>query len=164
MTEIVHEAKQSKRMIILACCSQGIFIALFIGLTIMFSFAFIGATTDDEYTGYLFCIVWSAATSAICIAVLAYLIYIYKKHVDIYKSDRFVRTVNGKVVFEVLYENIVSVRVGFFDSLFITLKTPIVKVNGKKGPRNFYEHYSRYDIHFIKRAITDRYYKIPIID
>ena len=151
-------------MIILACCSAGIFIALFIGLLILFSFAFINASTEDEYSVYLVCIVWAAAFAVICIIVLVYLIYIYKKQVDTFKSDRFVRTINGKVVFEVLYENIVSVRVGFFDSLFITLKTPIVKVNGKKGPRNFYEHYSRYDIHYIRRAITDKYYNIPVID
>ena len=150
-------------MIILACCSAGIFIALFIGLVIMFSFAMVRAKTYDEYTISIFCIVWAAAFAVICIIILVYIIYTFKKQVDTYKSDRFVRTVNGKVVFEVLYENIVSVRVGF-DSLFITLKTPIVKVNGKKGPRNFYEHYSRYDIHFIKRAITDKYYKIPVID
>lgn len=150
-------------MTIIACCSAGIFIAFFIGMVIMFSFAMVGAKTYDEYVVFLISLIGFAAFAVICIIILAYLIYIYKNQVDIYKSDRLVRTRNGKVVFEVLYENIVSIRVGI-DSLFITLKTPIVKVNGKKGPRNFYEHYSRYDIHFIKQAITDKYYNIPIIN
>ena len=160
MTEKKFEAKQSKKMVVIACCSAGIFVALFLALLIFFLIKLPEIATQDERTAYILCIIIFAAFIGVILIILIYLICIYNKQVDIYKTDRIVRQLNGKVVFEVPYANIESIREGY-DSLFIILKTPIVKCNGKKGPRNFYEHYSRADIHRIKQMITDKYYNIP---
>lgn len=161
MSEKKYEARQSKRMIIIACCSAGFFIMFFLGLLILFTFSLIGASTHDEYIVFLISLIWSGTMIGIILIILIYLIYKYNKQVYIYNTDSFICQINGKNIFEVPYKNIISIREGY-DSLFMTLKTPIVKSNGKKGPRNFYEHYSRADIYQIKRIITDKFYNIPI--
>ena len=162
MSEKKYEAKQSKRMVVIACCSAGIFLALFLALLIFFSIKLTDIVSHDERIAYILCIIIWASFIAVILIILIYLIYIYNKQTDIYLNDKFVRLINGKVIFEVPYANIESIREGI-DSLFMTLKTPIVKCNGKKGPRNFYEHYSRAAIHRIKQIITDKYFNIPFI-
>lgn len=159
MPELKFEVKQSKRMIIIASCSAGFFLVFFLGLLLFFSFAFIGASTYDEYVVFLISLVWSGSIIVIVFIIFICFIYRYNKQIDIYKTDSFVRQINGKIIFEIAYDNIISIREGF-DSLFMTLKTPIVKINGKMGNRNFYEHYSLADISQIKKIILNKYYNI----
>lgn len=91
--------------------------------------------------------------------MFVFVMYTYKKQVDIYTSEKIIRKRKNKILFELPYNNIVTVREGF-ESVFMVLKTHITEANGKKGTRNFYAHYSRADISRIKSMITDKYYNI----
>lgn len=161
MIENGLEVKQSKKIVVFSCLSAFIFLSLFCGLLAFVVYRIItGRSADfEEITGNVFMVVFCAIVIAIITGILVYIIVIYKIQTDIYTKDRIIRKLGNRVVFELLYENIISIKERY-ESVFFVLKKPIKKVNGKKGPRNFYEHYDRTDIAKIKRIITDNYYNI----
>ncbi len=156
------EVKQSKKIVILGCCSAGIFVALFLGLFIFFSIKLFDApTTSDELIVSIINLTFCVTFTIVVLIILIYIIYTYICQTDIYTGTKMYRKKGDKIIFELPYEQILSIREGYC-SLFFVLQNGIIKSNGKKGPRNFYEHYSRADIHRIKHIITDKYYNIQI--
>lgn len=158
-----YEVKQSKKVVIMACISAGIFVLFFLGLSVYFICDYYAKeyTTFDE--DILFYIV---TCSFICFAIISvvafiYLIHSYKSQVDIYCENKLIRKKGKKVIFELKYDNIKAIRQGY-DSLFFILKEPILNINGKKGPRNFYEHYAKRDIYRIKQIIANSNYNLDI--
>lgn len=161
MSEISINVRQSKIYVIL-CCVCGVLGAsvhlvicgIFINLLVF------GNETSENIIGLSISLSYCLGISILVFSITGYVIYLYKKQIDIYTVDKIIRKRGNKVIFELPYENIVTIREGF-ESVFMVLKTHIIEANGKKGTRNFYAHYSRADISRIKRMITDKYYNIP---
>ena len=131
---------------------------LFIGLSV---FIIIKITRDNEQTtitdisAYWFCLAVSLIVSAVLISMLTYFIWLYKKQVDLYYDDRFVRKRGKKIIFEVLYSNIIEV--GFADELIVLkLANSVIMPNGKKGPRCILGHYSMADVTRARHLIGPR--------
>ncbi len=155
------EIKQSKKIVISACISIGVLELFFAGLVTYFIYDYVTQkdVTFDEKADF-YTSVCSGMLYAIILAVaFIYILHTYIHQVDIYCENKMIRQMGNKVIFELKYDNIAAIRQGI-DSLFLVLKEPILKTNGKKGPRNFYEHYSKSDIRRIKQLITNSNYNI----
>lgn len=160
MSEKSIEVRQSKKYLIFVCIGISIIIAVITSCIGLFLNALINdKPTKDNIIGLAICICGSLCFLMIFFTLLLYVIYCYKKQVDIYTIEKLIRKRGKKIIFELPYNNIVTVREGF-ESVFMVLKTHITEANGKKGTRNFYAHYSRADISRIKSMITDKYYNI----
>ena len=141
------EVRQSKTMTVLACISAVILVCVFTALTVFFIVKLTtehNLTFDDNVT-FIFSAVTFAIFAAIIGIILGYILHTYKYQVDIYTDNTLIRKKKDKIIFELPYENIVSVRKGW-NLIAFMLKSPIVRKDGKKGPRNFFEHYSEADI------------------
>lgn len=160
MPDNSYEVKQSKKMIIIACISAGIFELLFLGLGIYFICCFNREKlTYDEKVLYILNIIIFIIFAIIIAVIFITILHTFFFQLDVYLENKLIRKKGGKIIFEISYKDITSIKQGY-DSLFMVLKEPIVKINGKKGPRNFYEHYSEKDIKMIKRIIADSNYNL----
>lgn len=92
--------------------------------------------------------------------MVSHILVVYKKQVDIYTPEKLIRKRGDKIIFELPYDNVISIKEGAFDLLAMQLKSHIIEANGKKGTRNFFEHYSRIDISRIKKIISEKFYDI----
>lgn len=163
MPSTKFEVRQSRKMIILACISSGIAELIFGGLLVA---VIISLLTDksksyNDFSGCVFLLCFCGVLFIAFIIVIVYFILNYKYQVDVYTDDKMYRKKGERIIFELEYKNIISIRQGY-DSIYLFCKEPIIKKNGKKGPRTLYEHYSCADIYQIKRIITDKFYNIPI--
>lgn len=154
MSEKYIEVRQSKKYTILTGIGALLIVAFLLMCFSLMLFKIIsGLETRDEIV-----IVSISICTFLCFAIsitvmFVFVMYTYKKQVDIYTSEKIIRKRKNKILFELPYNNIVTVREGF-ESVFMVLKTHITEANGKKGTRNFYAHYSRADISRIKSMIT----------
>lgn len=154
MAEVAFNVKQSKKIFIAACCSAVIFIAFFLGLTVFFvTKLFDLELTNDEYILCVISLISSLVFAVVVLIILIYIIHNYRRQVDVYTEDKVYRKKGKSIIFEIPYNQIDTVREGF-NSIFLVLHKGIVKKNGKKGPRNFYEHYAEKDIYEIERIIS----------
>lgn len=158
-----YEVKMSKKMVIMACISAGIFELLFLGLSVYFICDHVlqENITFDEKAAFYTSVCYGMVFALILAVVFIYILHTYINQVDIYCENKVIRKKGNKVIFELKYDNIKAIRQGY-DSLFFVLKEPIIKINGKKGPRNFYEHYSQRDIYRIKQIIAQNNYRLEI--
>ncbi len=152
MAKIAFEAKQSKLMLILACIACGIFEIVWGGMLI-FIIATWSKGLRNDYFAYIFMLCFFVILFLAFIGIFIYLIINYKRQIDVYTGDKVYRKKGKKVIFELPYNQIETVREGFH-SIFLVLKKGIVKKSGKKGPRNFYEHYAEKDIYEIEKIIS----------
>ena len=162
MSENCVEARQSKIYTVLTCIGALLIFAAFCGIAIyMLSGLLTGnyVKTADALSGFIFTISELNVFAFLILALLIWVIYVYKKQIDIYTSDKIIRKRGNKIIFVMSYENIIEIREGF-ESVFMILKSNIIKANGKEGTRNFYTHYSRADISRIKNMITQKYFNI----
>ena len=153
----------SKKMVIMACISAGIFELLFLGLSVYFicDYFLQENITFDEEAAFYTSVCCGMVFALILVVVFIYILHTYIYQVDIYCENKVIRKKGNKVIFELKYDNIKAIRQGY-DSLFLVLKEPILKTNGKKGPRNFYEHYSKWDVHRIKQIIASSNHNVDI--
>lgn len=158
-----YEVKQSKKVVIMACISAGIFVLFFLGLSVYFICDYViqENITFDEKAAFYTCVCYGMVFATILVVAFIYLLHTYKSQVDIYCENKLIRKKGNKVIFELKYDNIKAIRQGY-DSLFFILKEPILNINGKKGPRNFYEHYAKRDIYRIKQIIANSNYNLDI--
>lgn len=157
MIQTEYRVKQSKLMIILATVSAGIFEILFLVLAIVALLECKNKQlTSDEYIVHGSCLVFSGIFAFIIIIILIYIISTYFRQIDVYLDDKMYRMKGNKIIFELPYKNIISIKEGF-NSVYFFLKQPIEKKNGKIGPKTFYEHYSKFDVHRIIKIVNSDY-------
>ncbi len=156
MCETVLEAKQSKKMFVLACCAAWLFIAFFLGICafLVIKLCDYNSLTFDEKILCCLCLVYSLIFALVILVIFIYIYYNYKHQIDIYMADKMYRKKGNKIVFELEYKKIVLIREGFLSSIFLFCEEPIIKTNGKKGPKTLYEHYSIKDIFEIEKIIS----------
>ena len=157
MEENFLKVRQSKKIFIAACIAAAIFECVVIGLTILFAVRLmIGSLVMmKEKSIYIMCMLIGIIFSFVIATIWVYVLMVYNTQIDIYSDSKLVRKRRDKIVFELPYENIISIRQGY-ELIFFCLKSGIVKTNGKKGPRNFVEHYSASDIMRIRQLIGAR--------
>lgn len=157
MIQTEYRVKQSKLMIILATVAAGIFEILFLVLAIVFLLESKNKhLTSDEYAVYGLCSVFSGIFAFIILIIIIYIISTFFRQIDVYLNDKMYRTKGNKIIFELPYENIISIKEGY-NSVCFFLKKPIEKKNGKIGSKTFYEHYSKFDVHRIIKTINSDY-------
>lgn len=158
MNNVEFVARQSKKLFIIEVFSALIFEIFFCCLLIfsILSISYGRPKTTEDFFGYIYMLCLFGILSVIFVILLSYFIYNYKSCNDIYTFDKMYRRKGKKIIFEIPYKNIANIKYGF-ESIFFFLKEPIVKINGKKGPRNFYAHYSKYDIDRIIHIINSEY-------
>ena len=123
---------------------------------------FSGLETKDDIIVVSISLCTGLSFILIITVMFVWLIYVYKKQIDIFDEEKLIRKRGKKIIFELPYSNIVEVREGY-ETLFMILKTHIIQANGKKGVRNLLSRYSRADISRIKRMITRKYYNIRFV-
>ncbi len=158
MCNIVFQVKQSKKIILL-CIICGIIFELIGGLGIFLAVKGLiknDSASFDDFVGNIYGLCFSLCLSILFIILSIYLIYNYNVQIDTYTNDKMCRKKGKRIIFEIPYKNIITVKHGF-ESVFFVLKEPIIKVNGKKGPRNFYAHYAQRDIDRIIQIINSAY-------
>ena len=152
------EARISKIITVLGSVLSVFAAMMFIGLSIFFVILITRhneQTTMTDISGDWFGLVFSLIVSAVLIGALVYIIWLYKKQADLYYDDRFVRKRGKKIIFEVLYSNIIEV--GFADELIVLkLANSVIMPNGKKGPRCILGHYSMADVTRARHLIGPR--------
>ncbi|MCM1546188.1 MAG: hypothetical protein NC033_04035 [Clostridiales bacterium] len=157
MAQTEFRVKQSKLMIILATVAAGIFEILFLVLAIVFLLECKNKQlTSDEYSVYGASSVFSGIFAFIILIMIIYIISTYFRQTDVYLDDKMYRMKGNKIIFELPYKNIISIKEGF-NSIYFFLKQPIEKKNGKTGPKTFYEHYSKFDVHRIIKIVNSDY-------
>lgn len=162
MSENIIEVRQSRRFLITACVSGLLGISVFLVACVLFIRVLV--IRNETYGNIIGVSISLATCFGVVIAVLCiiiYLLYRYKCQKDTYTETKLIRKVKEKIIFELPYENIISIKVCSFDLLAMELKSYIIEANGKRGTRNFFEHYSRTDISKIKRIIAEKYNNIP---
>lgn len=155
MDNVIIEVKQSKGMFIAACIACSLFEIIWGGMLI-FVIASIEngrPVTNDDYFGYIYMLCFFCILFIAFVFILIYIIYRYRLQKDIYTQEKMYRKMADKIIFEIPYSQIETIREGYC-LIFFVLKKGIVKTNGKKGPRNFLEHYSNKDISKIERMIS----------
>ena len=155
MSDTIYEVRQSKKMVIFASISAGILELFLIGLAVMFLIAICGnySLTFDEYVICSLSLGFSIVFAIVIAIMLVHIILNYKYQLDVYMDDRMYRKKGDKIIFELEYKNIISMRQGI-ESIYLYCKEPIIKKNGKKGPKTLYEHYPLNDIYRIKQIIA----------
>ena len=150
------EVKESKFMVVLACISTGLLECLFLALALSSAIRLFNEnrTFDDEVVCSII-LISSIVFSVIIAIMIIYILRTYRYQVDIYMDDKLVRKRKGIVIFELCYNDIISMREGIF-SLYLYCKGPITMANGKKGPRTIYEHYAKRDKVRIKQLISPK--------
>lgn len=91
------------------------------------------------------------------LSVCIYLSVETKKQVDVYTMDKMYRKKGDKIIFEIEYNQIDTIKEGFFAFTYtfcIFCKEPIIKKNGKKGAKTLIEYYSRKDREKVKQIIA----------
>ncbi|MCI8368143.1 MAG: hypothetical protein HFJ81_00715 [Clostridia bacterium] len=154
---IEYKVKQSRLMIILATVAAGIFEIIFLFFSIAFLFECKNKQlTSDEYAVYIMSSVIGGIFALIILFIIIHIICTFFRQIDVYLNDKMYRMKGNKIIFELPYKNIISMKEGF-NSIFFILKKPIEKNNGKIGPKNFYEHYSKRDVHRIIKIVNSDY-------
>lgn len=164
MTKEGTEVRQSKKYVLFCCICASLCSVVSIYFATMALYHVVNDNypiySDHTTLGiYLFC--FSLLVLFLFLAAEIYMIVIYKIQRDIFTTDKIIRKRGEKIIFELPYSNIITIKEGYFGLLAMELKSHIVLANGKKGTRNFFEHYSRLDIHRIKGMITEKYFNIP---
>ncbi len=151
--ETGYKVKQSKIIFILGCVSGIILFSFFFGFSIgMIVSVFVKDYTDEDKLGYVISSSICFCFSIVIIIILIYVIYIYINQVDVYMENKLVRKIKDKIVFELEYSQIKTIKEGYF-TILIFCEQPIRKANGKKGPRTIIEQYSVKDKNRIKQII-----------
>ena len=152
------EARISKIITVLGSALSVFFSMVLIGASGLIIFRLINQDAEETMTEKS--VVWFAwavclIAGVLCIGALTYFIWLYKKQVDLYYDDKFVRKRGKKIIFEVLYSNIIEV--GFADELIVLkLANSVIMPNGKKGPRCILGHYSMADVTRARHLIGPR--------
>lgn len=165
MSEEFIEVRQSKIYTILSCFGALLIISFLAGLAIFSLYNIVNGdytNNEEQLYGNISVMCFSLMFILIITVMFVWLIYVYKKQIDIFDEEKLIRKRGKKIIFELPYSNIVEVREGY-ETLFMILKTHIIQANGKKGVRNLLSRYSRADISRIKRMITRKYYNIRFV-
>ncbi len=159
---MTYKIKESKKYFVLGI-TCGIFIQLFFLTICIFScvkYVVEENRTFSQLSGYIFLIVFSIIIILLVLAGIIYAYWYYKFAVDIYQENSVLIKIKEKLIVEISYKDIVSIVEGPMDSFTIFCKDWTKKANGKKGPRTFVRHYTKKDIHCIKKIIANRYFHI----
>ncbi len=163
MSEICYEVKRAKyaNILIIILCA---FVELLFGGVIIF---FIISFVNKEYKSHnnpstqlgigIFCFVFIWLIFFAMILVEIYLIKEGKNQTDVYTAEKMYRKSGEKIIFELEYSKIETIKEGFFAYLYtfcIFCYEPIIKKNGKKGPKTIIEYYTKKDREKIKEIIS----------
>lgn len=107
------------------------------------------------------CIAW--IIFILLIIALAYIIYCYRKEIDIYTDDRMYHTRGNKIIYELEYKDVIAVREWLMDTLILFCEKPIIKKNGKIGPKTVWANYRKADRIRIMQIISKNYPNINIM-
>ena len=115
MIENGLEVKQSKKIVVFSCLSAFILLSFFCGLLVFVLYRIsTGSYADfDEITGNIFMVAFCAILIVIIIGIIICIIVVYKKQTDVYTKDRIIRKIGNRVIFELLYKNIISIKEGY---------------------------------------------------
>lgn len=158
------EVRQSKLIVLLCILSLCLF-------EVLWSYAIIAPLLDllkneyariDDLVGDIYLVCFGSIMFIAFAILMIYLFYNYKVQIDVYAEDKMYRKKKNKIIFELEYKEIVSIREGILSTIYLFCNKPIIKCNGKKGPRTFNEHYHRKDIKCIKKIILTKYPNINI--
>lgn len=156
MSEIKFEVKQSKRAVLLSCISISIFEIFFAGILIFICMSFISDKLNNfNNSAFIFLVCFLSIFIIIFIVLFIYILLNYFTLLDVYTNNKMFRMKGDKIIFEIDYKDIISFRQGI-ESICLFCKAPIIKKNGKKGPKTFYEHYAIEDINKIKNIIFSK--------
>ena len=157
MIQTEYRVKQSKFMLILSTVAAGVFEILFLVFSIIFLLECKNKQlTSDEFAVYSMSSMIGGIFALILLIIIFYIIITFVRQVDVYLDDKMYRMKGNKIIFEIPYKNIISTKEGF-NSVYFFLKKPIENKNGKIGPKTFYEHYSKFDVHQIIKIVNSDY-------
>lgn len=158
----MYEIRQSKSIFLLACLSVIIFELIFCGIAIVsiIDLCNFEELNYDEYLASIIVLISCILFIVTILIIFIYIVYNFINQVDVYTKNKMYRKKGKKIIFELDYKDIVSVKRGFLNSLYIFCKQPIIKSNGKKGPKTIYENYSKNDIYKIEQLLANREYLI----
>ena len=158
----MYEIRQSKSVFLLACLSAIIFELIFCGIAIfcIIDLYHFEELSYDEYLASIIILISCISFIITILIIIIYIVYNFINQVDVYTKNKMYRKKGKKIIFELNYRDIVSVKRGFLNSLYIFCKQPIIKSNGKKGPKTIYENYSKNDIYKIEQLLANREYLI----
>lgn len=154
--EIKYEVRQDKFMFVFVIVSACLLVTFLMGISIgmVISVILREDYTNDDRLVFSLAAVIAFAFALVFSLILAKIIYEYKNQVDIYTEEKLIRTMKGRVVFELPYSQIASVKIGWH-VIFISCERAIIQANGKKGLRTIYEHYSEHDVQRVKQIISE---------
>ena len=119
--------RQSKVYIIFVSISAIFIMLFFVELSILALYRIICHNTVNisDYFGDIIGLCFSSLCFTIITLMFVCILLQYKKQRDIYSTDKMIRERGEKIIFELPYKNIVSIKEGFF-SVFMVLKTHII--------------------------------------
>lgn len=161
----VYKVKCSKKLIVFTILCLTIFGCGIFGGCYTFSLIKLIKNVDltgDLYSGMIFVCVLSFVLLIVIIFAIIYCIKKYKCITDYYMQDRMIRKKGEKILFEIEYKNIVSVRQAYLGTLLLICKEPIYYKGTKKKFRTLVEHYRKEDIYRIKRIIGNGNYNLTV--
>ena len=164
MSDYKYEARLSKGYFLFNLIGYSLFSILFIFIIYLGANMWIeekkSATPHSgNLTGGIYLVFWGLLMLLLILFVIIYLIIAYKQTIDVYTEEKMYRIKRNKVVFEIDYKNIRTIRDGPFCSLFIFCKEGYIKRGWNKGATTFAEYYSKYDKHRVKQLIMDKYHR-----
>ncbi len=118
---------------------------------------------NDGYWAYIFMLCCAFSMPILFIIALVYIIYCYRKEIDIYTDDRMYHTRGNKIIYELEYKDVIAVREWLMDTLMLFCEKPIIKKNGKIGPKTVWANYRKADRIRIMQIIAKNYPNIKIM-
>lgn len=161
----VYKFKCSKKLIVFTILCLIIFGGGIFGGCYIFSLIKLIRNVDlagDLYSGTIFVCVLSFALMIFIIFAIIYCIRKYKCITDYYMQDRMIRKKGEKILFEIEYKNIASVRQAYLGTLLLISKEPIYYKGKNKKFKTLVEHYRKEDIYRIKRIIGNGNYNLTV--
>lgn len=161
--DTVYKAKCSKKLIIFTVVCLIVFGGGIFGTCIVLAIlGIINPVTFDQYTMDIFGLCFSVVCIGFVIFSITYCIKKYKSITDYYMQDRMIRKKGEKILFEIEYKNIASVRQAYLGTLLLICKEPICYKGTNKKFKTFVEHYRKEDIYRIKRIIGNGNYNLTV--
>ena len=152
----VRRAKSINILLIILCSFTEI---IFGGLTIWSIITILSEHFQlfDDLLAYIFLSIFSFTIFIVILVLCIFLMYESLIQVDVFLEDKMYRKKGDKIIFEIEYSQIDTIKEGFFAFTYtfcIFCKEPIIKKNGKKGAKTLIEYYSRKDREKVKQIIA----------
>lgn len=159
----VYKFKCSKKLIVFTILCLIIFGGGIFGTGIVLAILGINDPVSfDQFTMDIFGLCFSVACIGFIVFAIIYCIRKYKSITDYYMQDRMIRKKGEKILFEIEYKNIASVRQAYLGTLLLISKEPIYYKGKNKKFKTLVEHYRKEDIYRIKRIIGNGNYNLTV--